>query len=1356
MRQRLQDWLAETHGTRFELTRHFLGRFFDSDLVATQGEWLKVAIGVFSMVSCAWVMLAQILIYKYRELAKAGMMHRRAEEARADEATLIALAMCCAALLIAVLWQSLFPSLRDYLALASLPIRSSEIFTAKFTALLIVFAIFTPLLNLPISLVFHAIARTPTTFGPFVAISSGCAIAFFGLIALQGAMLNFLPPRWFERASLWTQALVVTTALGAFPFLAWKPSIAAAIRPSSTATLIAIALAPVMYLLTFHRHRPLVVEARATSRTGFSLSFGFLKRLTDVCPTLDPRQLAALSFIWKTLSRGRVQRLSLLVYVGLGIAWTLKFLISFLAESGARPAGADRFLLATAPLTLTLFVLFGLRHMFSMPAELKANWMFQITEREGRLAWLTAVERFVLFLGLAPVILLGAVFIGFYLGPLTAVAWGFLSFVLAASLFEYVFRDWRKLPFTCSYLPGKRPILYTVALYIALMPALLPVGIILLGAASNPAAFLVLLTLEFILWWQLRRARLSTWARFPLRYEEQPEVEVDQYQLSGDGTTVAQEHFQREWGEFLRNPGDMPILSPLDPYESRLDRIRRWMRAMPGDLQYAARVLARSPGFALSAALTLGLGLGLNTAFFTVFNAFVLKPAAVRDPQSLVSIELFARDGRKLSLPLRDFDVLRSNAGALSDGVASSMIFTGLDGRPAIGFIVSSAYFSVLGAGVPVGRSFQPGEAERVVVLSHRAWENRFAREPGIVGRVVDIHNHKFTVTGIAAPEFNGLEKAGVDFWVPLEVWNTLPNVPIERNFQLLGRLRSGVTQWRAQLMLVSLARQLTEDRDPSDRVYRVQLESKDISIPWVTLQYFVPFLIAFGVTLLIPCANAANLMLARAMARHREIGIRLALGASRGRIVRQLLAEGLLIAILGGLAGLAIARGALDFCVRMIYATAPPAVLFRFPVPDLVLDLRVFVYMLAVAAATTLVFALPPAAQATRASLSLRSYRLRDALIVGQVAVCAMLVVIAGVLIHNGQRQAEFDLGYNADSVFAAAFETPGGSMALRGVLEQAPWVESIAFMASPPTSLPTIRIAAVNRSNFDFTYFNFVSPEYFNVLRIPIIAGRTFTREEAANEAPVALITKAAAGRLWPGQNPLGQSIAIELPQRRIGWLPRFHEARVVGVTGDIMGHPLTGYGRPVVHFPTTLRPDRYGANIVRGKGNEDLTRRLFDADMSRHSLSNQGGRVIALQEAVDWVTYPQRAASWLSSLLGGLALLLTVTGMYGVMSYLVSQRTREIGIRIAIGATRLQVVRFILSYSTKLSLLGLGIGVTLALGVSQYFSSTIGTFMNVYDLAAYLLAPVVVALSALLAALVPARRASTIDPLCALKIE
>jgi hypothetical protein len=366
------------------------------------------------------------------------------------------------------------------------------------------------------------------------------------------------------------------------------------------------------------------------------------------------------------------------------------------------------------------------------------------------------------------------------------------------------------------------------------------------------------------------------------------------------------------------------------------------------------------------------------------------------------------------------------------------------------------------------------------------------------------------------------------------------------------------------------------------------------------------------------------------------------------------------------------------------------------------------------------------------------------------------MLVVIAGILTHNGQRQATFDLGYDANSVFMAAFETAEGSMALRGVLEQAPWVESLAFLASPPTSLPTIRVAAAKRSGFDFAYFNFVSPDYFNVLRIPIIAGRTFTSEEAASDAPVALITRSGAARLWPGQDPIGQSIAIELPQRRIGWLPRFHEARVVGITADIMGHPLMGYGRPVIHFPTTVRSGRYGANIVRGKGNAELTRRLFDADMSRHLLSNQGGRVIALQEAVDWVSYPQRAASWLSSLLGGLALLLTVTGMYGVMSYLVSQRTREIGIRIAIGATRLQVVRFILSYSAKLSLIGLGIGVTLALGVSQYFSSTIGTFMNVYDLAAYLLAPVVVALSALLAALVPARRASAIDPLCALKIE
>jgi hypothetical protein len=296
-------------------------------------------------------------------------------------------------------------------------------------------------------------------------------------------------------------------------------------------------------------------------------------------------------------------------------------------------------------------------------------------------------------------------------------------------------------------------------------------------------------------------------------------------------------------------------------------------------------------------------------------------------------------------------------------------------------------------------------------------------------------------------------------------------------------------------------------------------------------------------------------------------------------------------------------------------------------------------------------------------------------------------------------------------------------------------------------------VRIGA-SQHRLDHAYFNLVSPAYFQALRIPIVAGRTFTEQEARSLAPVALITRSAAARLWPGQSPLGQSIVLEAPLRTPGWQAAFREARVVGVTGDIIGHPLMGFARPAIHFPAPLRPDRYMAAIARGKAAPDDTRRSFETDMARAGLFQRGGRIIPLQEAVDWISYPHRAAQWLSTLLGSLALLLTITGMYGVMSYLVNQRTKEIGIRIAVGATRLQILKFVISYSAKLSLIGLGLGLVLALGVSQYFSSTLGTYMDVFDLPAYLLAPAIVALAALAAALLPARRAAKLDPLPSLR--
>jgi predicted lysophospholipase L1 biosynthesis ABC-type transport system permease subunit len=283
---------------------------------------------------------------------------------------------------------------------------------------------------------------------------------------------------------------------------------------------------------------------------------------------------------------------------------------------------------------------------------------------------------------------------------------------------------------------------------------------------------------------------------------------------------------------------------------------------------------------------------------------------------------------------------------------------------------------------------------------------------------------------------------------------------------------------------------------------------------------------------------------------------------------------------------------------------------------------------------------------------------------------------------------------------------------------------------------------------------YYHRGSGEFFRLVRLPILRGRTFTREEGDNQAPVAIVSEIAAKLLWPGEDPIGKTLAIDPGEQRNVWLPQFREARVIGISRDIISKLKDGGPRPVIHFPDTLRAGT--VVVVRGKGEPEQTRRNLEDALARSPGAVQGARVVQLQETIDWETYPQQAASWLSTLLGVVALLLTVTGIYGVMSYLVAQRTKEIGIRMALGATQGQLARFILSYSARLTGAGLVGGTVLALGLLQYTASKVDLMINFYDIPAYSLSLAVVAIAALLAALGPTKRACTVDPLDALRAD
>jgi predicted permease len=782
-------------------------------------------------------------------------------------------------------------------------------------------------------------------------------------------------------------------------------------------------------------------------------------------------------------------------------------------------------------------------------------------------------------------------------------------------------------------------------------------------------------------------------------------------------------------------------------------------------------LLGRKPGFAATIVVTLSLGLGLNAAFFTIFNSFLLRPLAVRDPASLMSIEWQTRYKTDVAVSWQEF-VSASKAATGFEGMAACTLeSTGLDGRAAKMALVSSNYFTLLGARIGMGRPFETDERGAVAVLSHRVWQGRYASDPQIIGRMVQVSGVPFEVIGVAAAEFAGVAvgyaefvtkdvaRMGIvapDLWVPFESWTAMRNLPQYGVRGMIGRLGPGASEARADAMMTAFARRATEGKPAYDRASRVVLETLEIPVTWTALQYSLPLLIAFGLTMLIPCANAANLMLARAMARQREFGARLSLGASRGRIVRQLLTESLVLAVAAGAAGLAVAHLALHYFARSLYKTAPPTLLYKVRIPDFEIDGHVFFYMLLMAVITTALFSLAPAAQATRVAVSFalrgeygvfRASRLRDGLVVAQVSACVMLLAVASVMLRGTARSTKIPRGFEASGVFGVVNQSPESARALSAILEAESWVEGQAVMGAPLNEMKTLQVANASRPGWETMYFHNSSGEFFDIVRIPIVKGRTFTREESESLAAVAVINESAARKLWPGEEALGKSISLDPGSSSSLRIPKFREARVVGISRDIVAKLKDGGARPTVHFPDRLRNGT--VLIVRGKGTPDQTASKLEASLLRAPGSLTGARVVNLRETIEWETYPQGALAWLSSILGSVALLLTVTGVYGVMSYMVSQRTKEIGIRMALGATPLRIARFILFYSTRLAGIGLLFGMVLAIGVMQYCASKMELAVNFFDIPAYLLGLGVVSLAALFAAAGPARRARAVDP-------
>jgi predicted permease len=879
--------------------------------------------------------------------------------------------------------------------------------------------------------------------------------------------------------------------------------------------------------------------------------------------------------------------------------------------------------------------------------------------------------------------------------------------------------------------------------------------------------------------------------------------------------------FEREIEAHLELEADRLIAEGMSPDDAR-DAARRafggvlvarerfhearsrwvWLEQLAQDVRYAWRSLRRSPSFLATTVVTLAVALSLITVVFTIFNAYVLRPFAVRDPHSLTSLKWRALDTGGVRFRWRDYEELRARRDLFDEVIAERgrAVVSGARRAPlAMGF-VSGNYFEALGLAnrTRLGRAIAefdaraPGDAA-VAVLSDDGWERLFDRDPGVLGRTIVLNEHSFVVIGVMRPEFGGLDDTPRDLWAPLTMYGAVTGQELmgapqgvgartqPPETRLIMRLRHDVSVERAQSALTPFVRRVVAEAHPTlearhaDAI-RVELEPQGTVAP-MTLELIAvlsPIVAAFGLVLFAACANVSSMMLARANARHREMGIRLSLGASRGRVVRQLLTEGLLISLVAGAAGLVLARITLQIGASVVLATLPGENSAYVRIVPLVFDARVFLFTFAVAAASTVAFALLPALQGTRLKLtdalrghlgsSLRASTLRHVLVASQVAVSVVLLIATATVIRNGLALAATDVGFDPRGVMSIDTGVSDPTLLARAavLLQSDPRVESIAVASRRPLSEQVKRIPVTSAdatqgstpapaSASVATGQTRVSPDYFSLLRIPIVRGRTFQLEEARSSAPVGIISAAGAHALWPGENPLGKTVRLPTDNTTVV---------IVGVARDVITG-LVFEGREASHLYLPLSVEAAAQTdvlLVRGRDRAGHLRvEDFRGLLKPLHADPLAIEYLPLSMMMSMQMYPLNVASSIGSILGGIALALSVTGLYGVLIYMLSQRTREIGIRMALGATASSVVRLVMTQSARLAGLGAIFGVIAAFSVMTLLRAVAPLRgISFIDAGAFASGMAVVIAAAVFAAYAPARRASRIDPSITLRAD
>jgi predicted permease len=805
------------------------------------------------------------------------------------------------------------------------------------------------------------------------------------------------------------------------------------------------------------------------------------------------------------------------------------------------------------------------------------------------------------------------------------------------------------------------------------------------------------------------------------------------------------------------------------------------LETLARDLRYTFRSLRRTPAVSLTIVATVALGLGLVTVVFTLLNSFIFRVDEVRNPHEMFEVE---RQQSERVVPDRftraEFDALLRETGVFTSAYARMPgIDTWVEGRRMEAALVTGNFFEVLGVSAAIGRTLTPLDdtsgGTRAIVLSHRTWSQQFAADPGVVTRTVLLNNAPFHIVGVMPAGFRGLTVAPPDFWAPLalagEFTHAGPGGDDRVGLHVVGRLKPGVSRDRALAELLVWDSNRHGESAAARSMLPLVLEPRLGTAPQrgEAMVVFSPLFFAFGLILLIGCANVANLLLARGVARQREIGIRLAIGASRRRVVGQLLTENLVLSLVSAGAAFGISRAVLSAFVEVMTSTFPPEFGdIRLDVPPA--DWRVGLFLVIGALVSTLLFALAPALQATRVELLRavrgeigrvgRPGRARNALVALQVTASALLLICAGVFLRSSWASSTVDPGIRTADTVSVILRNEERRGVVLDMLKHDPLVESVAASWPQLDGHPGFADGSSGRS--PVTY-QFVSPEYFDVLGLELLRGRGFTENERSERASVAVVTESAARQLWPARDALGEILQLEpdsTPAHVQGDDPRLSSRRyvVVGVLRDVAGIRLGGFrmAGAGIYVPIDARAPKTSL-ILRVRGDSERSRnelvdRFAAIDLNMVEISTL--RSLARMEA-----YLLAIPFWITLVLGTLALVLTVSGLFSVISYLVEQRTREIGVRMALGATRRNISALVLWQSARPVGVGLLVGGTLTMALGATLLATpladmIGTSVRLFDPAAYIASLLCIVVACAGAALVPTLRAGRVDPINALR--